>query len=80
VARDGVAGRARARDDALAAARGLRSGGVAAVVIDTSPTQRPQAQELAQEMGAHYLAMPHANAASVSRAVRGQLADARPGA
>jgi magnesium chelatase subunit D len=70
VARDGTGGRARANEDALSAARLLRSVEITALVIDTSPRPQQQGRDLAAEMGARYLPLPHADASSLSHAVR----------
>jgi magnesium chelatase subunit D len=70
IARDGGGGRARAEADALAAARQLRIAGCMTLFVDTSPQPSPPAQRLAAEMGALYLALPYADAVSLSRAVR----------
>ncbi len=70
VARDGIADRVRAAEDALAAARQLRAAGVACVVIDVSPRPGPAAARLAAEMGATYLPLPLADARSIAGAVR----------
>ncbi|MBK1716644.1 magnesium chelatase subunit D [Thiocystis violacea] len=70
VARDGTGGRTRAGEEALAAARVVRSLEIAALVIDTSPRPQPQGRDLATEMGAVYLPLPHADANSLSQAVR----------
>lgn len=70
VARDGTGGRARAGEDALSAARLVRSYEITALVIDTSPRPQQQGRELAAEMGARYLPLPHADASSLSQAVR----------
>lgn len=69
VARDGTGGRARAFDDALAAARRVRYARLTAVLVDTSPQPQPQAQEVAAAMDARYVALPHAGAAAISAAV-----------
>lgn len=69
IARDGSVGRPRAEDDALASARQLRAAHVNAVLVDTSPRPGPQGEKLAAEMGARYLPLPHANAATLSKAV-----------
>ena len=69
IARDGRPGRAAAQHDALQAARALRGAGVAALLIDTSPQPQAAAGEVAAAMGARYLALPHADAAVLSRAV-----------
>ena len=70
VARDGGPGRARAEADALAAARLIRASGVATLLIDTSIRPAAPARTLAQEMGARCLALPHADAAALSRVAR----------
>ena len=70
VARDGTGGRTRAGEEALAAARLVRSLEITALLIDTSPRPQPQGRELAKEMGAVYLPLPHADANSLSQAVR----------
>jgi magnesium chelatase subunit D len=76
IARDGTAGRGRAQDDALAAARLMQANGVNALLIDTSPRAAAFAQQLANEMAAVYVALPYAEAAAVSKVVRAN-ADAR---
>lgn len=70
VARDGAPNRSRAEQDALAAARRLRAARVPAVLVDTSPRPQPFARELATALGAHYLPLPHADAATLQRAVQ----------
>lgn len=69
IARDGSAGRGLAETEALAAARALRSVAAQVILIDTSPTPQPQGQRIAAEMQAQYLALPHADATAMSRAV-----------
>ena len=69
VARDGRPGRDAARDDALKAARALRAAGLTALLLDTSPQPQPAAHEIAMAMGARYLALPHADARQLSRAI-----------
>ena len=71
VGRDGLGGRARAQDEALAAARALRAQGGSVIVIDTSVRPEPAARALALAAGARYLALPQADAAALSRAVQG---------
>ena len=73
VARDGTQGRERGDEDARAAARRLRTEGYSVMLIDTSPRPQEQARRLAAEMNATYLALPHADASVLSRAVRGAL-------
>ncbi|MEO7709357.1 MAG: magnesium chelatase subunit D [Caldimonas sp.] len=70
IARDGTPGRARAGDEALAAARAMHVEGFAALLLDTSPQPQDTARELAAAMGARYLPLPHAGAATLSQAVR----------
>ena len=76
VARDGAGGRPRAMAEAMAAAARVRSLGVGALLIDASPRANPDAGALAAGMGARYLALPRADAAMLSGAVRAaQAAD-----
>jgi magnesium chelatase subunit D len=70
VCRDGSAGRAAAEVEAQEAARQLHAAGIPALVIDTSPRPQPQAERIASEMHARYVALPHADAARLSRAVQ----------
>jgi len=70
VALDGAGDRARGAADARAASRRLRADGLGALVVDTSPRARPEARELAAELGATYLLLPHAGSVALSQAVR----------
>jgi magnesium chelatase subunit D len=74
VSRDGSAGRAAAEAEAHEAARRLRATGIPAVVIDTSPRPQPQAERVAAEMRARYVALPYADATRLSRAVQVSMA------
>ncbi|WP_404325899.1 hypothetical protein [Aerophototrophica crusticola] len=74
VARDGTKGRAKAQEDALAAAQALRGAGLPALLVDTSPFPEPAARDLAEALGAPYLALPRADAATLSTAVRAAAA------
>jgi magnesium chelatase subunit D len=78
IARDGTPGRARAGDDALAAARHMRAAGFSSLLLDTSPQPQETARNLAAEMGARYMPLPHAGAATMSQAVRAAGATAAP--
>ncbi|BAL75118.1 magnesium chelatase subunit D [Bradyrhizobium cosmicum] len=69
IARDGGQGRPRAEDDAMSAARQLRAAGIAIVLVDTSPRPGVSGEAIAKEMGARYLPLPHADAATLSKAV-----------
>ena len=70
VARDGQGGRAKAGEEALAAARRVRLANVRALLVDTSPHPQPKARELAAAMGATYLPLPYADATSLSAVVQ----------
>jgi magnesium chelatase subunit D len=79
VGRGGKLGRAQAEADARSAAIAVRAAGVTAMLVDTSPRAQPSAGRLAADMGAFYLPLPSADAASLSRQVRAvvQSPDAR---
>jgi magnesium chelatase subunit D len=77
VARDGGGGRARATDEATDAARRLRAGGHAALLLDTSPQPTPAAQALAATMAAAYVPLPRADAQAIARPVRAMAGAAR---
>ena len=77
IARDGAPGRAKAEEDAIAAARQFRAVGFTALVLDTSPQPQPAAKLLAAEMGAAYVPLPYAGAQTVSRVVQLASASAR---
>ncbi|MFO1035446.1 MAG: magnesium chelatase subunit D [Geminicoccaceae bacterium] len=70
IARDGTPGRAKAGEDALQSARLVMASGVRTVLIDTSPHPHPQARALAAAMGGLYLPLPHADSATLSRAIQ----------
>jgi len=70
IARDGEPGRAKAEEDALAAARAFRAMGLKSVLIDTSPRPQERGARIASQMGAVYLPLPYADAAAMSRAVQ----------
>jgi magnesium chelatase subunit D len=70
VARNGAGGRAAAGEEALAAARLLRTAQVKALLVDTSPRPQAKAKELADAMGALYLPLPYADAGVLSSAVQ----------
>jgi magnesium chelatase subunit D len=72
IARDGSPGRPQAQADALLAARQFRAAGVTALLVDTSPTAAGSGagQGLAQALGAQFLALPRADAATLSRNVQ----------
>ena len=70
IARSGAPGRVQANADAIEAARQIKSAGLTALLLDTSPQAQAMAQTLAQAMGAHYLPLPHAGARQLSQAVK----------
>jgi magnesium chelatase subunit D len=70
VSREGIGGRAQAAEDALASAQAFRVAELKALVVDMSPRPRPDAEGLAQAMGAVYLPLPHADAKALSGAVQ----------
>jgi magnesium chelatase subunit D len=70
IARGGKPGRVQAEADARAAAGAVRAAGVTTLLVDTSPRAQPLAGRLAVDMGAIYLPLPAADAASLSRSVR----------
>jgi magnesium chelatase subunit D len=67
---DGNGGRQRAQDDALMVARLAQREALMGIVIDTSPRAQKPAQALSEALGAQYVPLPFANAASLSQAVR----------
>ena len=69
IARDGTGGRAKADEDALASAQALHRDGFESLLIDTSPRPQPKAAHLASQMGARYLALPHADARKLASAI-----------
>jgi len=73
VAMDGTADRERAAKDAEIAARRLAANRFASLLVDISPRPRPAGQRLAQDLGARYLALPQADAVTLSAAVRQQV-------
>ncbi len=70
IGRSGAPGRAQAAADALAAAKALAAEGTRALVIDTAARPQDAARALAGAMAARYLALPQADAARLTRAVR----------
>jgi magnesium chelatase subunit D len=66
---DGQPGRGAAQAEALVAARAWRGTGVRALLLDTAPEPQPRAREMASEMRARYVALPHADARALATAV-----------
>lgn len=67
---DGKPDRKVAADDTARTATAIRAGGLRAVLVDTASRPQTAARDLSQSMGAHYLALPHADAARMNLAVR----------
>lgn len=76
----GIAGRDRAAEDATVAAREVAAHRLRALVIDSSTRPEPRAKALAETMGALYLALPHADSATLHRAVQAGSAALAEGA
>ncbi len=74
VARDGTGGRARAGEEAMAAARGFRAAGISALVLDTAVRPDERTRRFADALGASYLAMPLANAGRLAAEVKARTA------
>jgi magnesium chelatase subunit D len=72
IARDGTPGREAAARDALSAARAFAATSTAALLIDTSAQPGAAAQAIAAALGARCIALPHAQAQALSRAVRAE--------
>jgi magnesium chelatase subunit D len=79
VCRDGMGGRQKAQEEAETVACLIRSTRCRAIVVDNAPRPEPKARALADKMGAAYLALPFASAASLSGAVRAQAGRQRAG-
>lgn len=69
IARDGTPGRAQAEADAKASAQALRALAGTTLFIDTSTRPAPQAQAMAQLLGARYVALPRTDARGIHAAV-----------
>ncbi|MCE7027454.1 magnesium chelatase subunit D [Jiella avicenniae] len=69
IGRNGAAGRPQAGADAKEAAKAVRAGGIAALVIDLSQRPSAEARQIAADMGATYLALPRADSRALSDAV-----------
>jgi magnesium chelatase subunit D len=70
VARDGSFGRARAGEDAQAAARRLGAEGLKSLLVDTAPRPQAMARSLAAALQGRYLPLPYADARTLLAAVR----------
>jgi magnesium chelatase subunit D len=79
VARNGTGGRAQADADARLAARRVRLAAHPCMLIDTSPQPQALGCALAAELGGTYMALPHADADKLSRAVQAVSTGGVPG-
>lgn len=70
IARDGMAGRARAEQDALAAAAQLAAQRLPVLFVDTSPRGEPMARRLAEAMRARYVPLPVSNSEALGMLVK----------
>ncbi len=70
IARDLEPGAERAEKDALESAQLFKLAGHRAMLVDTSRRPRPRARTLADAMGARYVPLPQADAASISATVQ----------
>lgn len=77
IARDGQPRRQSAEADATKAAQAVRLAGLTTLFVDTSARPQPQARELAAVMAARYLALPRADAQTLSMAVKAGTAGLR---
>ncbi|MBA3917331.1 MAG: magnesium chelatase ATPase subunit D [Gemmatimonas sp.] len=70
IARDGMAGRARAEQDALAASAQLAAQRLPVLFVDTSPRGEPMARRLAEAMRARYVPLPVSNSEALGMLVK----------
>src|SRR5262249_34275793 len=79
ITRDGKGNRLRAEQDAVSAARLMRTLSVSSLIVDTGPQPRAQTERFAQEMGARYVPLPYADAEQLANIVSecGRLSHAR---
>ncbi|MEO0995898.1 MAG: magnesium chelatase subunit D [Pseudomonadota bacterium] len=74
VGRGGIRGDPEAAAQALEAARDFACAGLNALLIDTARRPQARARELADAMGADYLALPHVSSEALTGAVQATLA------
>ena len=70
VSLQGSGGRAQAFQESLSLANAWRSQGLQSIWIDTSARPEPQAEQLAQAMGARYVPLPQANSQRMAQVVQ----------
>jgi magnesium chelatase subunit D len=74
VALDGSGGRERAMADAATLARAVQADGISATLIDISARPRPEARDLAAQMGARLIVLPRARPEALKAAIDGVAA------
>ena len=75
IGRDGQPGRKQAGEDAMASAAAIARAGYEGIVIDISARAGPEGRNLAEAMGARFLALPRGDA----RAIAGAVETLQPG-
>ena len=70
---DGRSGREAAREDALKMAGLFRGHGLRGIVIDTAQRPQPELRQLADRLGAEYVALPRGGSERISQAIEGRL-------
>lgn len=70
---DGRPGREAAREDALRMAGLFRGHGLRGIVIDTAQRPQPELRQLAERLGAEYVALPRGGSERISQAIEGRL-------
>jgi magnesium chelatase subunit D len=73
ITRGGQASRSAGFADALSAASQLAAKRLASIFVDTAQRQRDEGAKLARAMGARYLALPYAQAASMRDVIRAAM-------
>lgn len=69
IAADGAPGRPQAAADAEAAAKAISARGIDALVVDISARPGPEGAALAQALGGRFLALPRADARTITAAI-----------
>ena len=78
VSLQGSGGRAQAFQESLWLANAWRSQGLQSIWIDTSARPEPQAEQLAQAMGARYVPLPQANSQRMAQVVQAATRHSEP--
>jgi len=78
VSLQGSGGRAQAFQESLSLANAWRSQGLQSIWIDTSARPEPQAEQIAQAMGARYVPLPQANSQRMAQVVQAATRHSEP--